>query len=92
MSMAGGSLTMNRASMGDWAGYLAAMPDIGRDVLDQTGLTGKYDFNFKMASSRDGSGPSIFTNLEEQLGLKLVSTRGPVETIVVEHIERPSEN
>jgi uncharacterized protein (TIGR03435 family) len=40
----------------------------------------------------DDSGPSVFTALEEQLGLKLVPAKGPVDTIVVDHIERPSEN
>jgi uncharacterized protein (TIGR03435 family) len=40
----------------------------------------------------DDSGPSIFTAVQEQLGLKLVSTKGPVDTIVIDHIERPSEN
>ena len=113
---------------------------LGRTVVDKTGLTGKYDFTLNWTpdesqggmfrgpgpgpgpgsaaggaavggptpggapvaggpgaapatdnSSRD-SGPTIFTAIQEQLGLKLESTKGPVEVIVIDHIDRPSEN
>jgi uncharacterized protein (TIGR03435 family) len=40
----------------------------------------------------DASGPTIYTALQEQLGLKLESQKGPVDTIVIDHVERPSEN
>ncbi|MGH9598314.1 MAG: TIGR03435 family protein [Terracidiphilus sp.] len=70
--------------------------NVGRIVVDKTGLTGKYDFTLKWTpddqqESAD-SGPSIFAALEEQLGLKLVPAKGPVDTIVVDRIEKPSPN
>jgi uncharacterized protein (TIGR03435 family) len=70
----------------------------GRPVVDKTGLTGLYDIHLDppqplpTVDDTPDSGPSIFTMLEEQLGLKLVSAKEPVELLVVDHIERPSEN
>jgi len=70
--------------------------------MDKTGLTGKFDLNLKwtidagnpgIAPPADSlAGPSIFTALQEQLGLKLESTRGPVQVLVVDSVEKPSEN
>jgi uncharacterized protein (TIGR03435 family) len=70
--------------------------EVGRIVLDETGLKGKYDFTLKWTPDEErgsaDAGPSIFTAVQEQLGLKLKSTTDPVDTIVVDHIERPSPN
>lgn len=68
----------------------------GRTVVDKTGLRGDYDIDLDWTpddqlSMPDG-GPTLFTALEEQLGLKLVPSRGSVETFVIDHVERPSAN
>lgn len=72
---------------------------LDRPVIDRTGVTGRFDFHLEFSpvqSSGDvapeAAGPSIFTAVQEQLGLKLESTKGPVRVVVVDHIERPSEN
>jgi uncharacterized protein (TIGR03435 family) len=80
----------------------------GRTVVNQTGLPGNYDFTLhwtrerltapgqqgsqSSALSTDPDGPSLFTGLQEQLGLRMVSTKGLVEVLIIDHIERPSEN
>ncbi len=70
--------------------------EVDRIVLDETGLKGKYDLTLKWTPDDErgagDAGTSIFTAVQEQLGLKLKSTTGPVDTIVVDHIERPSPN
>jgi uncharacterized protein (TIGR03435 family) len=70
--------------------------ELDRIVLDETGLKGKYDLTLKWTPDEErraaDAGPSIFTAVQEQLGLKLKSTTGPVDTVVVDHIERPSPN
>jgi uncharacterized protein (TIGR03435 family) len=68
---------------------------VGRVVVNKTGLDGGYDFTLDYApdgADPSDTRPSIFTALEEQLGLKLEPARGPVDVIVVDHIERPTEN
>jgi uncharacterized protein (TIGR03435 family) len=81
--------------------------ELGRNVIDRTGITGRYDVTLKwtpvtitapMNGGAEGtappadSGPSIFTAIQEQLGLKLESAKGPVQVLVIDHVEMPSEN
>ena len=65
-------------------------------VQDKTGLVGKYDFTLQYSpdpgSSPDDSEPSLFTAVQEQLGLRLIPTTVPVEGIVIDHVEQPSTN
>jgi uncharacterized protein (TIGR03435 family) len=71
---------------------------LGRTVVDNTGLAGEYNFKLQYVSERptrdstDIVGPTLIDALFEQLGLKLESRRGPVEVLVIEHIERPTAN
>jgi uncharacterized protein (TIGR03435 family) len=72
--------------------------ELKRPVVDKTGLTGKFDLSLQwtpdntLADSPLAGGPSIFTAVQEQLGLKLTSTHGPVKTLVIDHVEKPSAN
>ena len=71
-------------------------PLLGRIVQDRTGLAGPYnielEFDFKAANRSDYSGPSIFTALKEQLGVRLEAAKGPLEVIVVDGVSTPGEN
>jgi uncharacterized protein (TIGR03435 family) len=67
----------------------------GRVVFDRTGIEGYFDLTLKFSREPDPArpdAPSIFTALQEQLGLKLESGRAPLQTLVIDHIERPSDN
>jgi uncharacterized protein (TIGR03435 family) len=69
--------------------------ELRRTIVDKTGLAGTFDvrmnWSLESASAAD-AGPAIFTALQEQLGLRLEATKGPVEVIVVDHVEKPSAN
>lgn len=71
--------------------------ETGRPVVDQTGLTGKYDFTLEYTpaaepATGEGGRPSIFTALEDQLGLKLLPSKQPVDVLVVDRIDQPTAN
>ena len=66
---------------------------VQRAVVDRTGLAGRYDIELQWTpDALDPAGFPIFTALQEQLGLKLVPGRSPVKTLVIDRVERPSEN
>jgi uncharacterized protein (TIGR03435 family) len=90
-----GRITAHATSVESLADSLSGR--VGRITMDKTGLTGKnYDFTLEWTpdEQRDApdAGPSIFTALEEQLGLRLVAAKGSVKILVIDHMERPSAN
>jgi len=99
-----GDLTGNAVSLSLLANTLSRQ--LGRTVVDNTGLTGVYDFELKWTPDENegqmfnapGSdtvqtaGPTVFTAIQEQLGLKLESTKAPVAVWVIDHVEKPSAN
>jgi uncharacterized protein (TIGR03435 family) len=107
LSICGGRQTAGRIVYGalpisQFANSLAGQ--VGRFVVDRTGLTGLWDFELTFAPEPargpqpagvelppiDPDAPSLFTAIQEQLGLKLESTKGPVEVLVIDTVDRPS--
>jgi uncharacterized protein (TIGR03435 family) len=102
-----GVLPVRNATMADFAGVMQTAV-LDRPVVDQTGLVGRFDFELKwtpdetqfaglgirpQAPSDDPAAPpDLFTAMQEQLGLKLQPTKAPVEVLVIDRVEKPSEN
>jgi uncharacterized protein (TIGR03435 family) len=96
-----GSFAFHSTSMPQFAEDLSTLSQVDRPVLDRTGLPGIFDFSLKFGDSSadlkralvEGDGPSIFTVIQEQLGLKLEARKGPIEMLVIDRVERvPTEN
>jgi uncharacterized protein (TIGR03435 family) len=103
----GTNLYVTNAGMGEFAGLLQSAV-LDRPVVDQTGLTEKYDFVLKWtpdAGQLIGLGgpppqptdpgdapPDLFAAIQQQLGLKLSSTKASTDVIIIDHVEKPSEN
>lgn len=97
------------------SGLARLMPNVDRNVVDRTGLTGTFDLDLTwtpdqsltnagaagmpmpgmpagvQAPAVDPNGPSVFTALREQLGLRLESTSGPVQVLIIDRVDRPNE-
>jgi len=95
-----GHMEMNAVPMANFARNLA--PTAGRSIVDKTGLTGEFDAELtwtpdpSLSAPQDGpppanDGPSLFTAIQEQLGLKLEAQRGPVDVLVIDAVERPKD-
>jgi uncharacterized protein (TIGR03435 family) len=96
-----GTMLGEAASMADIAYKLARM--LGRPVVNNTALEGNYNFKLEWTPDSgppapDGGnpeaslGPSLFTAIQQQLGLRLEATKGPVDVLVIDRAEKPSEN
>jgi bla regulator protein blaR1 len=101
-----GVLPATNATMGDFAGVMQ-LAVLDRPVIDRTGLQGRWDFTLtwtpdetqfasfglRIPPSTDPNAPPVlFTAAQEQLGLKFDSVRAPVEVLVIDRVEKPSEN
>ena len=104
MRIGPGQMVMGGASMEQLASILSQF--VQRTVVDRTGLGGPFDLHLGWTPERypqgppppggpplppvDPNGPSLFAALQEQLGLKLESTKGPVDVLVIDHVEQPT--
>lgn len=85
-------------SIGDLKGFAASLSrNLDRPVVDKTGLSGRFRIALAYVPDRllgitDATGSSIYTAIEEQLGLKLESQRGPVEILVIDQLQEPTPN
>jgi uncharacterized protein (TIGR03435 family) len=100
-NMDAGRMATSAVSIADVARNLSTVA--GRNVIDKTGLTGNFDLELKWApeaspgnapesAQPSNDGASLFTAIQEQLGLKLDAQRGPVEVLVIDSVERPVED
>lgn len=92
------SLQMENVSMGDLVRALQG--ELDRPVVDETGVKGKYDFTLKWlradvvatAEDADSALTGIFTAIQEQIGLKVEPSKGEVDAMLIDHVERPEAN
>jgi uncharacterized protein (TIGR03435 family) len=90
-------MVATNVDMATFAKYLSRNQDVGKMVVDETGLTGGFDFELDWAPDLPqqpsvSDRPSIFTALQERLGLKLESAKIPAPALVVDRAEKPEGN
>jgi uncharacterized protein (TIGR03435 family) len=95
----GPTLVARKVTIAELAAWLKGFTGTGMVVVNETGVSGEYDFTLKWAArpledrqALDSGAPPIFTALQEQLGLRLKSTKVPTTFLVIERVERPNDN
>jgi uncharacterized protein (TIGR03435 family) len=89
MRVGGSQMQMGRQTIRYLLDYLESA--VGRRITDETGLTGEFDITLEWSrGTNDTERPSIFTAVQEQLGLKLEQSRGPVNMLIIDSISRPT--
>jgi uncharacterized protein (TIGR03435 family) len=103
LSPDGARLAARDASMGELA-WVMQRSALDRPVVDKTGLVGRYDFDLEWTPDETQFGgnvptarpepvkPDLFAAMQQQVGLRLEATRGPIEALVIDQVERPSDN
>jgi len=101
-----GDLNVRNANMGDFCGLMQNVV-LDRPVVDQSGLTGRFDFTLKWTPDDSQFGgaaahtppstdanppPNLYTAIQEQIGLKLEATKAPADVLIIDHVEKPSDN
>jgi uncharacterized protein (TIGR03435 family) len=105
IGIAAGEMTVVNATMSEFASLMQRYVRLDRPIVDHTGVAGKYDFKLSWTpdfSQFDGhppgpvksdeNAPSLYTAMEEQLGLKLEAAREAADVLVIDQVERPTEN
>lgn len=89
-----GSFIFQNVSIADFAAKLSMLRGIERPVIDRTHIDGVFDVTLKSAASAilRPDGVSLFTLIHEQLGLRLIAVKAPMEMLIIEHVSGPSEN
>lgn len=88
------SFVFSDVSMAEFAQVLTQLRGIDLPVVDRTGIAGNFDIVLKSAPSatRDGDSDALFAIIQEQLGLRLAAAKAPIDVLVIDHVEKPSEN
>jgi uncharacterized protein (TIGR03435 family) len=106
IGIAWGEMTVINATMSEFASLMQRYVRLDRPIVDHTGIAGKYDFKLNWTpdfsqfdghpppgpAKSDENAPSLYTAMQEQLGLKLEATREPTDVLVIDRVERPSAN